>query len=156
MKINHIFLHVVLGLLTSQTFCIYLGQGLAAEPSPPAIFIIGINPYQHQQVVSDSSTCPQQQCRFTFPAVPEGQRLVITHVSGQIGPAQVVVLETGPALAQTTLFVPKANSSIGYVGAQVTFYVNSGESPRARIFYPNSTDTNSLIVDLVGHLVSQQ
>lgn len=152
MRINQICARVVLGLLTIQTLCVYLGQALAAEPSPPAIVIVGVNPYQHEQVVSDSSTCPKQQCMFTFPPVPQGQRLVITHVSAQVGPAQVVLLEN----AGTTLFVPKPNSSDGYLGAQVTYYVNSGDTPKARIFYPNTTDRTSLIVDLVGHLVPQQ
>jgi hypothetical protein len=152
MKINQICSRVVLGLLTIQTLCIYLGQALAAEPSQPAIVIIGVNPYQHQRVVSDSSTCPQRQCIFTFPPVPQGQRLVITHVSAQVAQAQEVLLEN----AGTTLFVPKANSSSSFLGAQVTYYVNSGDSPKARIFYPNTTDKNSLIVDLVGYLVPQQ
>jgi hypothetical protein len=89
---------------------------------------------------------------FTFPPVPQGQRLVITHVSAQVGQAQAVLLEN----AGTTLFVPKANSSSSFLGAQVTYYVNCGDTPKARIFYPNTTDRSSLIVDLVRHLVPQQ
>jgi hypothetical protein len=52
---------------------------------------------------------------FTFTSVPPGQLLVITHVSAQVGPADVVLLENGG----TSLFVPKANSNSSYLGAQV-------------------------------------
>jgi hypothetical protein len=123
------------------------GQALAAEPSQPVI----LNPYQQEAAVN-SSTCAFQQCMFTFPPVPQGQLLVITHVSTQVGLADLVLLENGG----TTLFVPKANSNSSYLGAQVTYYVNSGDSPAARIFYPNTTDQTSLIVDLVGYLVPNQ
>jgi hypothetical protein len=151
-KVCNEYALVVLGAaLAILIVCAYLGQALAAE-SPPAIVIVGVNPYQQQRSVSDSSTCPSQQCRFTFPAVPQGQRLVITHVSAQVGPADAVLLENGG----TILFVPKANSSSSFLGAQVTYYVNSGDTPNARIFYPNATDHTSLVVDLVGYLVPQQ
>jgi hypothetical protein len=43
MEMNQICARIVLGLLTIQTLCIYLGQALAAEPSQPAIVIIGVN-----------------------------------------------------------------------------------------------------------------
>jgi hypothetical protein len=140
---------VVLGALAILTLCVYLGQALAAQPS---IVIIGVNPYQNQAAVSDSSTCPSQQCRFSFPPVPQGQRLVITYVSAQVGLADSVVLENGGIV----LFVPKANSSSSVLGAQVTYYVNSGDTPNARIFYPNATDHVSLAVDLIGYLVPNQ
>ena len=58
---------VVLGALLIQTLCVYLGQALAAEPSPPLLVTIGVNPYEHQAVVSNSGTCPAQQDRY-FPA----------------------------------------------------------------------------------------
>lgn len=108
-----------------------------------------LNPYQHQAVVGDSATCPNQQCIFKFAPVPQGQRLVVTHISAQLGPAQAVLLENGG----TTLFVPKGNSSSSFLGSPVTYYINSGDTPTARIFYPNATDHTSLIVDLVGYLV---
>jgi hypothetical protein len=156
---------VVLGALAIQTLCVF-GQSLAADPSQPVIvtngtanpvpvqgtMIIGVNPYQHQAGISDSATCPTQQCIFKFPPVPQGQRLVITHVSAQVARADTVLLENGG----TALFVPKANSTSSFLGAPVTYYVNSGDTPTARIFYPNTTDHNSLIVDLVGYLVPNQ
>jgi hypothetical protein len=123
MKIMHICTknaRIVLGALAIQTLCVYLGQALAAEP---------VNPYQHQADVSDSSTCPSQQCIFSFTPVPQGQRLVITYVSAQVGLADTVLLENGG----TTLFVPKANSSSLFLGAQVTYYVNSGETQCANL-----------------------
>jgi len=164
MKIKQICTNarVVLGVLAIQTLCLYLGQARAADPSQPVIVTNGIanpvqvqgtsNPYQRQAAVSDSSTCPFQQCTFTFTPVPQGQLLVITHVSAQVAAADLVLLENGG----TTLFVPKANSNSSYLGAQVTYYVRSGDTPSARIFYPNTTHPNSLIVDLVGYLVPNQ
>ena len=119
---------------------------------PYFVYNIAVNPYQHQVGVSDSSTCPSQQWRFNFTPVPQGQRLVITHVSAQVGLADTVLLENGG----TILFVPKANSSSSFLGAQVTYHVNSGDTPNARIFYPNATDHTSLAVDLVGYLVPNQ
>jgi hypothetical protein len=73
-----------------------------AQPSQPVIVTngtanpvqvqgtinIALNPYQHEAVIGDSTTCPDQQCIFKFAPVPQGQRLVITHVSAQVGPAQ--------------------------------------------------------------------
>jgi hypothetical protein len=142
---------VVLGVLLIQTICVVFGQALAAEPSPPLVVTIGANPYQYVAAISSSATCPAQQCMFTFPPVPTGQRLVITHVSAQVGPADLVILENGPPL-----FVPKANSSSSYLSGQVIYYINSGDIPAARIFYPNTTDNTSLIVTLSGYLVPNQ
>jgi hypothetical protein len=113
---------------------------------------VSINPYQHEVSIGDSSTCAPQ-CIFSFPAVPQGQRLVITHISAQLGPTVDTVLLEGNG---TTLFVPKANKDTSYVGAPVTYYVDSGDVPSARIFQPNSTEHTSVIVDLVGHLVPVQ
>jgi hypothetical protein len=144
-------LEVLAAALAILVLCAYLGQALAAEPPQPVIGTIGVIPYQQERAVGDSSTCPFQQCTFTFTAVPPGHLLVITHVSAQVGLAQVFLLENGG----TTLFVPKANSNSSYLGAQVTYYINSGDTPSGRIFYPNATDHTSLIVNLVGYLVPQ-
>lgn len=73
-------------------------------------------------------------------------------MSAQVGLADAVLLENGG----TTLFVPKVNSSSGILGVQVTYYVNSGDTPNTRIFYPNATDHASLAVDLIGYLVPNQ
>lgn len=163
MRINPICARSVLLTVTIQILCLYVGQTLGAQP-PQAVIVtngtanpvqvqgrinIALNPYQHQAVVGDSATCPNQQCIFKFAPVPQGQRLVVTHISAQLGPAQAVLLENGG----TTLFVPKGNSSSSFLGSPVTYYINSGDTPTARIFYPNATDHTSLIVDLVGYLV---
>ena len=163
MMINPICARAVLLALSIQILCLYGGQVLGAQP-PQAVIVtngtanpvqvqgtikLALNPYQHQAVIGDSTTCPKQQCILKFAPVPEGQRLVITHVSAQVGPAQAVLLENGG----TTLFVPKGNSSSSFLASPVTYYINAGDTPTARIFYPNITDHTSLIVDLVGYLV---
>lgn len=108
-----------------------------------------LNPYQEQVSVPDSSTCGNT-CNFDFPVVPDGYRLVLTHVAAQLGAtASVVVVEAGNA----TLFasVPYAGSS--YVSAPVTFYVDAGSIPSARIFRPDPSAPGSEIVTLIGYLV---
>lgn len=42
------------------------------------------------------------------------------------------------------------------LGAQVTYYVEPGIAPTARVFQPNSAEHTSLIIDIVGHLVPVQ
>ena len=42
-------------------------------------------PYQVERAIADSSTCAPQ-CSLRYTEVPQGQRLVITHVSAQLSP----------------------------------------------------------------------
>jgi len=150
---------VLLGIIAIQGFC--LSEAFAENSRPVTVTNTASNPvpvsssvvpYQHEAAIADSSSCAPQ-CHFTFPTIPEGQRLVITHISAQLGPTIDTLLLEGNG---TTLFVPKANSSGSYLGAQVTYYVEPGSGPTARVFQPNSAEHTSLIIDIVGHLVPAQ
>ena len=112
-----------------------------------------VNPYQVEQVIPDSSTCAPQ-CILRFTEVPQGQRLVITHVSAQLSPAISVVILEG---ATGTLFVAKPYRAASYLNAQTTFYYEAGQTPAARMYVPDTSDETSghtsLIVTLIGHLI---
>jgi hypothetical protein len=117
---------------------------------------IGVTPYQVEQTIADSATCAPQ-CILRYPEVPQGQRLVITHVSAQLSPAiSVVILEGGNG----TLFVTKPYRAAGNLNAQTTFYYEAGQAPSARMYVPDTTDETighaSLIVTLIGHLIPLQ
>jgi hypothetical protein len=89
---------------------------------------------------------------LSFPAVPEGKRLVVTSVSAQLGPASNQLVLEGNGISY---FVPKSHPDLGYLAVPVTVYFNAGSTPTARIFAPNTAQHTSLIVTLVGHLVPQ-
>jgi len=110
-----------------------------------------LDPYQAMESVPDSTTCPGAQCVMHFPAVPAGKRLVITSVSAQLGPASNELVLEGNGVSY---FVPKADPNIGYLAVPVRIYFNAGSTPTARVFAPSTTQHTSLIVTLVGHLVS--
>jgi len=112
---------------------------------------IGVNPYQHQASITDSSTCAPQ-CRLSFPAVPAGQRLVLTYVSAQLDATSFALLEGAPE----TLFLIKTGTTETNISQPVTFYYEAGETPVMRIFQTNSTTRATLIGVLVGHLVPVQ
>ncbi|WP_027159940.1 hypothetical protein [Methylobacter luteus] len=112
---------------------------------------IGVNPYQNQASISDSSTCAPQ-CRLTFPAVPANQRLVVTYVSAQLDATSSAVLEGGAE----TLFLIKTGTTGTNISLPVTFYYEPGDTPVIRVFQQNSTARTSLIGLLVGHLVPIQ
>jgi hypothetical protein len=58
---------VVLGALLIQTLCVYLGQALAAEPSPPLLVTIGVN-----------LTSTKRSCRIRQP-VPRSKSDIFQH-----------------------------------------------------------------------------
>jgi hypothetical protein len=109
-----------------------------------------LDPYQAMASVSDSTTCPGEQCILSFPTVPAGKRLVITNVSAQLGPsADQLVLEGNGV----SFFVPKSDNAIGYIASQVTVYFDAGTTPTVRIFVGDSRQPTSLFVTLVGYFV---
>jgi hypothetical protein len=117
---------------------------------------IGVTPYQVEQTIADSVTCAPQ-CILRFTEVPQGQRLVITHISAQLNPAiSVVILEGGNG----TLFVTKPYRAANNLNAQITFYYEAGQTPSARMYVPDMSDDtvghSSLIVTLIGHLIPLQ
>ena len=111
---------------------------------------VHLHPYQAMASVSDSTTCPGGQCILSFPTVPAGQRLVVTCVSAQLGPAANQLVLEGNGVS---FFVPTGDVNIGSLATQVTLYFDPGTTPTARIFAGASTQHTSLIVTLVGHLV---
>jgi hypothetical protein len=128
-----------IGAFVMQLFCL-------------SAFAQTLEPYQASRSIADSATCPSAQCTLDFPVVPSGKRLVLDSVSAQLGPASdVLVLEGNGG----SYFVTKSHPYLGYLTASVTVYFDAGNTPRARIFAPNTTQHTSLIVTLVGHLVQQ-
>lgn len=59
---------------------------LAASPASAWAF----EPFQAMRGIPDSSTCPNAQCRFTFPPVPDDVRLLVSSVSAQVAPKAVL------------------------------------------------------------------
>jgi predicted Ser/Thr protein kinase len=111
-----------------------------------------LEPYQATASIGNSATCPNRQCILEFSPVPAGKRLVLTSVSAQLGPAaNVVVLEGNDNISY---FVPVSDPNLGYLAVPVTFYYDAMTKPTARIFAPNPTQTTSLIVTIVGHLLA--
>jgi hypothetical protein len=107
-----------------------------------------VEPYQAQAVVGDSSKCPQSQCKFTFPKVPAGKRLLLTSVSAQLGPSDVIVLEGNGV----SYFVTKSAPALGCLTSVVSLFYEAGSTPTARVFAPDKTQHTSLIITLVGVL----
>lgn len=160
----------VLGALALQTLCLAWTSALAAQPpeqvtvingpaSPIPVAVSGtlnvnpapqvLNPYQEMKSISDSSTCAPQ-CIITFNAVPVGKRLVITHVTSQIGTVIDAFVIEGNG---NTIFIPKAYPTAGVISAPVTTYFEAGSTPTARFFAQDTTQHTSLIVTFVGYFV---
>ena len=124
---------------------------------------LALEPYQHTESIADpSSTCFFQfptfaQCNFTFPRVPNGKILVITHVSAQIE-ADSIIFENSSIPAgegSAPLLVAKTNVNIGTLSAPVTYYVSGGDNPRARsILFPGQR--GSIFITISGHLVKDK
>ena len=118
----------------------------ATNPVPVAIQQI---PYQEERSVADSSTCAPQ-CILTYSDVPKNMRLVLTHVSGQIGSDVATIVLEGNDEA---FFVAKSYAEADFVNSAITFYYDSGLTPTARMFIQDASQHNSLIVTLVGYYV---
>ena len=108
-----------------------------------------IEAYQATAAVSDSATCPGNQCEFTFPTVPAGKRLLLTSVSAQLGQTHDTIVLEGNGVSY---FVTKTHPDLEYVTASVRLYYKHGSTPTARVFAPDSTQHVSLIITLVGEL----
>ena len=126
-----------------------IGLGLAGLLGFPAnAQPVQEQPYQH--TVGRNTPCPNNQCIFTFPAVPMGKRLILTSVSAQLGTTMDAIVLEGSSV---TYFVPKLNPAIGNVAQPITLYYEPGMTPTARIFSGGTSQPISLIVTVVGHLV---
>jgi hypothetical protein len=108
-----------------------------------------VEPYQATASVSDSSTCPGSQCRFTFPKVPPGKRLRLTSASAQLGPAASGFVLEGNGVEY---FVTKSDPALSDLTTLVSLYYEAGTTPTARVFVPDRSLHTSLIITLVGEL----
>jgi hypothetical protein len=149
---------IVVGILLFQAF--WLSGTNAFAQQAPDVPVTGAKtspiPYQVERAIANSSTCAPQ-CSLRYTEVPQGQRLVITHVSAQLSPTiSVIILEGGNG----TLFVPKPYRASSYLSSQTTFYYEAGQTPSVRMYVPDIGDEPSghagLSVTLIGHLVPLQ
>jgi hypothetical protein len=160
---------IVVRVLLIQSFWL-LGTSATAQPASDVPLTNGktnpvnvhgpvsvnTTPYQVERTIANPSTCAPQ-CSLSYTEVPQGQRLVITHVSAQLSPAiSVIILEGGNG----TLFVTKPYRAASHLSAQTSFYYEAGQTPSARMYVPDIGDDivghSSLIVTLIGHLVPLQ
>jgi hypothetical protein len=119
-------------------------------------------PYQHYRIFNQgTSTCTTFVCPVTFPAVPAGKRLVVTHASASFG---VPPGESFPnvALADSTfnspvllLPAPVATGPGSLVASSpVTFYVGAGLSPVLELRGINiAFSSQSATATVVGYLI---
>ena len=136
---------------TNDSRRIYAGIRLRSEPHMTRIPNMAhtVEPYQATASVSDSANCPGAQCRFTFPTVPAGKRLLLTSVSAQLGRvASSIVLEGNGV----PYFVTKSDPALGNLTTLVSLFYEAGSTPTARVFAPDTTQHTSLIITLVGVL----
>ena len=132
----------------------------------------GRAPYQESmRIRNDSVNCPLPPtrtnfyCVATFPAVPPGMRLVVTHVSADYArsePTEVALVRLGMnANLDFTLALPVPvqlpNNRFGrfVVSSPMTFFVNGGDSPSVFLMAASSDRVDAAIqVVLVGYLVA--
>jgi hypothetical protein len=119
-------------------------------------------PYQHSFLFNQTeSTCTQFVCMASFPAVPAGQRLVVTYASARFalssgGVSPSVSLSVGGQTSPSILLpTPQLTGFTSYIAAgPVTFYVGAGGVPTIELggqfVLPVS---NTAEVSLVGYLV---
>ncbi|HET7488064.1 MAG TPA: hypothetical protein VFJ85_09055 [Acidimicrobiales bacterium] len=96
-------------------------------------------PYEQTKFFNqDNTTCTQFVCTVTFPAVPAGQRLVVTYASarwalttGGTG-ASLRLTNGGTSDSDRSILLP-APTNLGFTSMEtagpVTFYVEAGRSP---------------------------
>ena len=94
------------------------------------------SPYQQAKLFNQTNTtCTQFVCTATFPAVPAGQRLVVTYASARYalssgGTAPSVRLTATGTTAAILLPAPVNIGFDSYLASgPVTFYVEAGQSP---------------------------
>lgn len=140
------------GVFAAQPSQVLVTNGKTNPVEVKGIVNIGITPYQHTGNVRDSSVCAPQ-CILHYQQVPQGQRLVITHVSAQLGAtADIVVLEGGNGV----LFVTKPYKGATFLSTPVTFYYEAGQTPTARMAIDQPNESNSLVVTIIGYVVPSQ
>lgn len=121
-------------------------------------------PYQHRVLLTQSAAnCTLFECTAEFPAVPAGQRLVITYASALYaltsggGGASVRVGVNGDTSQPFILLpAPVPISPVSYLASgPVTFYVEAGDIPTLTLGgNAVSPLTNSAQASIVGYLVA--
>jgi hypothetical protein len=109
-------------------------------------------PYQVTEAIGDSTACAPQ-CILKFSAVPSGKRLVITHVSAQLGLSNDSFVIEGNGGA---FFLQKPYQTAEYLDAPVTVYFEPSSIPTARFFVQDIAQHTSLIVTFAGYFVPFQ
>ena len=123
----------------------------------------GRAPYQNEVGVNPSnSICPNPFfCVITFPAVPAGMRLVVTHASVEFtngigGPGVGYITGPGgifgPRLIIPNSVVTPNNRTIA--SGQVSYYVEAGQTPQVIFSGFKVITSNSAFASLVGYLVT--
>jgi hypothetical protein len=124
----------------------------------------GRAPYQHSVHFSQTfSTCQSFICLVSFPPVPAGYRLVVTHASASYalvagGSDAAVYLGADGDIVSNTLLLPVAvnsGSNFYYTSSPVTYFVEPGSTPYI-ILSGSFIATNGLAanVAIIGYLVA--
>ena len=116
----------------------------------------GRDPFQAMAIALPAD-CNAIGCAVTFPAVPAGKRLVITHIaviadaaSGDL--AFVKLSHNGGNPVTLTWPISRVSVPAGlFLNVPVTFFVDAGASPTIGV---QLTDATELIGTLVGHYVT--
>ena len=146
-----------LATLASPTY-----NALAAPPIDQVSNVDDPGRIPYQSSIETSSCNGVSFCEFRFPAVPEGHRLVIQHVSARLRmPADPTFVEV--AVQQSSFFAPFAGVTSGFqffdsaFDQPVLLYVDAGVAPFALAGLGSSNFTNtgvgSQIMTLTGYLL---
>jgi hypothetical protein len=118
-------------------------------------------PYQSQRGF-DFHICTTGGCLLTFPNVPANHRVVVTHLSADVGfvsdPGQVSLEYTGTGFAGglssvATFKVPIVNNFAGRYELPVQFYVDAGESFQVNVQTSNLVAPFGSSVTATGYLL---
>lgn len=123
-----------------------------------------LQPYQYAVQFTQAS-CPSGSCQFTFPAVPAGKRLVVTHAGGRFSlptdqvPFFDLASSSAPQEHLVAMLPQTAGPPVGAIGAlrqyyvangPVTMYVAAGAAPVVRL---GGFGVDGAIASVVGHLI---
>jgi hypothetical protein len=123
----------------------------------------GRTPYQHSiGLVESNSTCSQFLCSVSFPAVPAGYRLVVTHASASYGlvsgagRANVFLGADGDIFNNTLMLPVPVNDGANYyiVSSPVTYFVEPGSTPYLFLGGNGIATNQSATATIVGYLVA--
>lgn len=130
-----------------------------AQPKPALVQDVdgpARNPYQHSMVRNDCGG--ETNCQIDFDAVPAGMRLVVTQVSIEASVAngsEPLYLRFGnTVLTARAAFTVPGPGSPRLATFPLTMVFSPGAGPRAYVFVGSSTLAASVVVSVVGYLVS--